>query len=96
MGITEIKVANETTQYSTYEDGEKVCRVIQAALKQHEKIAVSFEQIVGVPSSFINGLLNDIFAEIGINGVKQRIQIIHSTKLINDMLKRKFTLVANQ
>lgn len=96
MGLTEIKVADQVSQYSTYEDGETVCRAILAALHENEKIALSFENVVGVPSSFVNGLLNDIIADIGLNGIKQRIQITHSTKIINDMLKRKFSLVATQ
>ena len=92
MGLIEIKVADQVTQYSTYEDGETVCRAIQAALHENEQVAVSFERVVGVPSSFINGLLNDIIADIGLTGIKQRIQITHSTKIINEMLKRKFSL----
>lgn len=95
MGLIEIKVADQVSHYSTYEDGEVVCRAIQLALRENEQVAVSFETVVGVPSSFVNGLLNDIIAEIGLNGIKQRIKITHSTKIINDMLKRKFNLVAN-
>lgn len=92
MGLIEIKVADQTTQQSTYEDGETVCRAIQEALRENEQVAISFEGVVGVPSSFVNGLLNDIIADIGLNGIKQRIQITHSTKIINEMLKRKFSL----
>lgn len=94
MGLTEIKVADQVTQYSTYEDGETVCRAIRSALQESECVAVSFERVVGVPSSFVNGLLNDIIEEIGLAGIKQRIRITHSTKIINDMLKRKFNLVS--
>lgn len=94
MGLTEIKVADQVTQYSTYEDGETVCRAIRAALRENDCVAVSFERVVGVPSSFVNGLLNDIIEEIGLPGIKQRIRITHSTKIINDMLKRKFNLVS--
>lgn len=94
MGLTEIKVADQVTQYSTYEDGETVCRAIRAALRKNDCVDVSFERVVGVPSSFVNGLLNDIIEEIGLTGIKQRIRITHSTKIINDMLKRKFNLVS--
>lgn len=94
MGISEIKIAHIIQQYSTYEDGQTVCNEIKKQLQDGNAISLSFEGIVGVPSSFVNGLLNDLIAEIGLDGIKQKVKITHSTKIINDMLKRKFTLSA--
>ena len=92
MGIAQIKITDTVKQYSTYEDGEAVCREVQKFLPLAETVAVSFENIAGVPSSFVNGMLNGLIEEIGIDGIKQKIRITHSTRIINDMLRRKFQL----
>lgn len=95
MGLTEIKIINKVPTYSTFENGSTVYFAIRNELANGNNIVLSFEGIAGVPSSFVNGLFNKLIEEIGIDGIKQRIRITHSTRMINDMLKRKFALAAN-
>lgn len=92
MGLVEIKITSVVSQYSTYDDGFTAYGAVKSELDKGNNIAISFEDIAGVPSSFVNGLLSDMIEELGINAIKKRVKFINSTRIINEMLKRKFTL----
>lgn len=53
MGLVEIKIADTITQYSTYDDGFTAYEAVKAELDKGNDVAISFENIIGVPSSTV-------------------------------------------
>ncbi|UOO77956.1 STAS-like domain-containing protein [Neisseria sp. Dent CA1/247] len=95
MGLTEIKIADKTKQFSTYEDGFKIYKAMKNAIDKGDTVNLSFDSILAVPSSFINGCFSKLIDDIGIENIKKNVKISNSTNSINNMIKRKFTLASS-
>ena len=94
MGLVTIRIADKVQQYSTFENGMTVYKAVRRELDQGNQVALSFNSIMGVPSSFVNGLFSKLIDEVGVLNTKKNIKIVDSTSLINDMIKRKFSLAS--
>ena len=55
MGMTEIRIADKLKQFSTYEDGFRIYKIIKSAFDEDKTVVLSFDSITAVPSSFVNG-----------------------------------------
>lgn len=95
MGMTEIRIADKLKQFSTYEDGFRIYKIIKSAFDEDKTVVLSFDSITAVPSSFVNGCFSKLIDDFGVDSVKQSIRITQSTVLINNMIRRKFMLASN-
>lgn len=95
MGMTEIRIADKLKQFSTYEDGFRIYKIIKMAFDEDKTVVLSFDSITAVPSSFVNGCFSKLIDDFGVDAVKQSIRITQSTVLINNMIRRKFVLASN-
>ncbi len=95
MGMTEIRIADKLKQFSTYEDGFRIYKIIKTAIDEEKSVVLSFDSITAVPSSFVNGCFSKLIDDIGVDNVKKSVRITKSTVIINNMIRRKFNLAAN-
>lgn len=88
MVVVRIK---DHVQYAyTYGEGQLIFDLIAPALIRGEVVAVSFDGIKAVPSSFINAALLQLTDCLSQDEIRSRLQIVDSTHFINDLINRGF------
>jgi hypothetical protein len=91
-----IRILDHVKTASTYEDGDVVFKLVAAALQRQEQVTVSFDGILSVPSSFINGALIRLVEVASFDTIRRYLQIADSTRQINDLLRSRFSFVESQ
>lgn len=86
-----IEIQKKIKSVYTYEDGEKIYRMIAKELENNNKIEVSFSGIDSIPSSFANGCFVKLLEQFGFEKIKKCLIISNSTKQINQMIKSRLT-----
>lgn len=85
-----VRIKDHVQYAYTYEEGQLIFDLIAPALARGEVVAVSFEGIKAVPSSFINASLLQLTDRFSLDDIRSRLQIVDSTHFINDLIKRGF------
>lgn len=85
-----VRIKDHVQYAYTYEEGTLIYELIAPAFSRGEVVAVSFDGIKAVPSSFINASLLQLTASFSLDDIRSRLQIVDSTHFINDMIKRGF------
>lgn len=91
-----IKIIDYVKTPSTYEDGEKIFKLISAAINKGESVSLSFESIPSVPSAFINSAIIRLLETFSFEQIKQYLSFINTTKHINDLIKSRFDFVLSK
>lgn len=91
-----IKIIDYVKTPSTYEDGEKIFKLISAAINKGESVSLSFESIPSVPSAFINSAIIRLLETFSFEQIKQHLSFINTTKHINDLIKSRFDFVLSK
>lgn len=91
-----IKILDYVQNPSSYEDGEKIYRLISPAMKRGERVVVSFAGVASVPSAFINAALIRLLEEFSYEDIKSHLVIADSTKHINELIRSRFDFVMAQ
>ncbi len=91
-----IKIIDYVKNPSTYEDGEKIFKLISAAINKGESVSLSFESIPSVPSAFINSAIIRLLETFSFEQIKQHLSFINTTKHINDLIKSRFDFVLSK
>ncbi|WP_373321463.1 STAS-like domain-containing protein [Vogesella indigofera] len=87
--MVRIEVAERVKTAYTYEDGEKIFRIISKHIKNDETVQLSFSGIDGIPSSFANGCFVKLLEDFSLEKIKSLLLITNSTKQINQMIKSR-------
>ncbi|WP_436881001.1 STAS-like domain-containing protein [Staphylococcus pseudoxylosus] len=82
-----INVLDFIDSCSTNEQGEKIKGIIER--ENNEKIQLSFQNVDGVTSSFVNSLFVNLMVEKGILFIKNNINIINSNSQINNLILKR-------
>lgn len=91
-----IRILDHVMQCYTQADGEVIAGVITACLKSGENAVVSFSGVHGVPSSFINAAFISLLDEFTFADIRAKLTFIHSTKQINELIKKRFDFEVNK
>lgn len=98
--MTRIRVLDRVAQCSSYEDGERIFRLITAALDNEErldsKVEVDFEGVRSVPSAFVNAALVQLLDRYSFDYIRSHLNVVGSTRQINDLVKRRFEFALRQ
>lgn len=91
-----INILDHVQQCYTQKDGKIIADLIISRLKSGEKVSVSFSGVYGVPSSFINAAFISLLEDFSFEDIRSRLAFANSTKLINDMIKKRFAFEVNK
>lgn len=91
-----IKVLDYVPQCYTRTDGEIIARAITSCLKSGDNAVISFAGVYGVPSSFVNAAFISLLADFAFEDIKARVSFVHSTRQINEMIKKRFDFEVNK
>jgi uncharacterized protein DUF4325 len=84
-----IRILDIVTGADTSEQGAAVLGRLQSALSVNQIVTVSFRGINTATSSFVSTGLVPLLQDIKLNDLKRRLQIVDSTRQINDMIKTR-------
>lgn len=93
--MVKIMVKDYTTQCYTNHDGELIYELIVSEFQKGNKVQVSFQGIDSVSSSFVNSAFIDLLEKYDFTKIKNDLFFTESTKLINDVIKRRFSFEVN-
>lgn len=91
-----IRILDHVKSCSTYEDGEKIFRLIHPPLKAGEDVVLSFAGVLSVPSAFINAALVRLLEDIPFETIKRHLKIVDSTRQINALVRQRFAFSAEE
>lgn len=94
MGL--IKVLDHVAHCYTNADGDKIRHLITDEIQKNNKVALSFDGVDSVSSSFLNSALIDLLDVYNFEQIKRNIIFVDSSKAINDAIKRRFTFEVNE
>ncbi|WP_436950066.1 STAS-like domain-containing protein [Staphylococcus xylosus] len=82
-----INVLDFVDSCSTNEQGEKIKGIVES--ETNGKIQLSFQNVDGVTSSFVNSLFVNLMIEKGMSFIKNNIDIINSNTQINKLILKR-------
>lgn len=91
-----IRVAEIVERCYTYEDGLQLLKIMDEGLESNNQIQVSFKGVTAVSSSFINGAFVPLLDKIGFDAIRERIQVMDSNKIINNLIKSRIINESNR
>jgi len=91
-----LKVLDHLSDCYTWESGQELSKIIRAAFEKHERIAISFDGVRDVPSSFVNAAFISLLDTYPYDFIRSHLTIADGTKQIADMIKRRFAFELNR
>jgi len=89
-----IRILDHVQTASTYEDGDVIYRLINGPISQGEPVTVSFDGVLAVPSAFVNAAFVRLVESNPIDRVRRCLRIADSTRAINELIRGRFSFVA--
>lgn len=86
-----INIKDHVERCYSNEDGKIILDLIKKSFEDGETATLSFAGINSVTSSFTNTAFIELLKEYEFNYIKKNLRFIDSNKLINDMIKSRFT-----
>ena len=83
-----IQISKLVPHATTNAHGEVVLEAVLRELQHFEKVTVSFEGVSVVTSSFTNVAFGNLLDSIDFSALQERVKIVKSTRLINDVIRR--------
>jgi hypothetical protein len=90
-----IRILDHVPTASTYEDGEAIFKLIRPQIADGLPVTVSFAGILAVPSAFVNAAFVRLIESVPMERIRECLQIVDSTRQINDMVRGRFNFVAH-
>lgn len=85
-----INVYDHVGRCYSNEDGKILKDLIKSYLDIKEPVTVSFKNVSGVTSSFVNTALIELLDEYSFDFIKNNIKYVDTTHQINSMIKSRF------
>lgn len=86
-----INISDHVGRCYSNNDGKIIQTILKSHLNKGNTITVSFQNIDGVTSSFVNTAFIELLNDFDFVTVKKSIRFINSTKQINNMIKDRFS-----
>ncbi|AQR79316.1 STAS-like domain-containing protein [Paenibacillus larvae] len=91
-----IQITDHVNHCVTNADGDIIRNLILGELLNENIVTVSFKNVLGVSSSFMNSAFIALLDDVSFEVIKKHLKIVHSTKTINDMMKKGFNYEVNE
>jgi hypothetical protein len=91
-----LRVLDYVNHCYTNDDGDIIFVKIKKAFDDGEMVQISFDGVVSVSSSFVNSALIRLLDCYSFEYIKRHLIIKNSTKLINDIIRRRFDFETNR
>lgn len=85
-----IEILNHAERCYSNDDGKIIQDVIRNHFNNNESVTISFKNISGVTSSFVNTALIELLDDFDFNFIKKHLKFSNTTKQINDMIRDRF------
>src|SRR5262245_34093613 len=89
-------ILDHVSRCYTSEDGEVIFHVLLRALREHDKVTVSFKGVGDVPSSFVNTAFVPLLDHYSIEYLRDHLGITDSNSQINDMIRHRMLFSAKR
>ncbi|WP_273128927.1 STAS-like domain-containing protein [Bacillus weihaiensis] len=93
--LVKIRVKDLVDTVYSNDDGKVVYSEVKKQLQENNKVAVSFDTIGALNTSFVNSAFIELLKDYDFNYIKNHIQFIDSTNQINQMIKSRFSFEVN-
>lgn len=80
----------------TNDDGDAVHAAIVDALAHADEVIVSFADVNGITSSFVNSAFVPFIETIGFDQFKKRVRIVDATKPTAELIRHRLTFEAKR
>ncbi|MEM5014128.1 STAS-like domain-containing protein [Niallia taxi] len=94
--LVKIRVKDLVDTVYSNDDGKVVYSEVKKQLQDNNKVAVSFDTIGALNTSFVNSAFIELLNDYDFNFIKNHIQFIDSTNQINQMIKSRFSFEVNK
>lgn len=91
-----IRVKDLAPTAYTNADGDVVHAAIADALARADEIVVSFADVDGVTSSFVNSAFVPLLETIGFDAFKKRVRIVEATKPTVELIRHRLNFEAKR
>lgn len=84
-------VRNLVSAFDTWDDGVPVAAFVRSKFANGDKVVLSFAQIDGVTSSFVNAALVSLLDSYSMDHIRSNLSITHCSRQVIDMIRRCFS-----
>jgi|SRR5690606_243162 len=91
-----IKICDHVGRCYSNEDGKVIRDLLVGYLNKGTSLTVSFKNIDGVTSSFVNTAFIELLDDFDFDVIKRSLKFVDSNKQINDMIKSRFSFEVNR
>ena len=88
--VERIRLLDHVKRCSSYEDGAVIFNLIKRAFDQEQKVEISFDGVLSVPSAFVNAALVQLLDSYSFEFVQSNLNFTNSTRQVNDLIRRRF------
>ena len=86
-----IRALDYVSHCYTWDTGNELAKIIEAAFVRNEHITVSFAGVTDIPSSFANGAFVSLLSSYSFDFIRDHLTITDCTRQISEMIKRRFS-----
>ncbi|MFB5210711.1 STAS-like domain-containing protein [Enterococcus casseliflavus] len=88
--VNKIEVTKDIENHVTNSDGDKLYNIIVHSFDKGVPVEVSFADVYGVNSSFINSAFIQLLDKYEFSFIKSKLKFTHTNKQINSMIQSRF------
>jgi hypothetical protein len=88
--VIKIRILDHVARCSNYDDGEIIYNLLYDAFIKGNKVELSFDGVLSVPSAFINAGLVQLLSNFPFSYIRENLHIVNSTKQINELVRQRF------
>lgn len=92
----DIKVIEHVASASSYDDGEKIFKLLLDPIRDGQKVVVNFSGITSIPSAFVNSAFVRLLEFVPFEQVRGNLTFAQSTRQINELIKSRFEFVSQR
>lgn len=85
-----IKILDYIDRWHTSDDGQQLFDIIKPLSDQNKQVKVSFKEVSGVPSSFVNAAFVQLLDYFSFDYIKSHLFFIDTAKATNDVIRKRF------
>ncbi|WP_339165348.1 STAS-like domain-containing protein [Siminovitchia sp. FSL W7-1587] len=85
-----INICDHVGRCYSNEDGKVIQDILRHHLQNNVVVTISFKNIDGVTSSFVNTAFIELLNDFNFDDIKRLLRFVDSTKQINDMIRNRF------
>lgn len=88
--MVNIEISNIIDRWYNNSDGETIRELILNSFKKNEVVSISFKNIEGLNSSFINSAFIDLLEFYSFEYIKSHLKFVNGNKQIYEIIRKRF------